>query len=321
MAKSEQVRAQLAAVRARVDAGEEEEADGGESEVESEAEEASVTDADDDDDDDDDDRSSSTSAAERALTASEELRNCRACGRLFGTRKQLTNHKSDKHGPMKPCRECDYSTPKKSDLTRHVNSVHRGIKEARDKQPCPSCRLLFDPSALIRHKRTHTNEAPYTCPYCLAYAAKQSGALDRHINSQHMKRRLFCLVAGCDKSYADRSGINYHLKNEHNKSAPYTAFYELRDTDDSPPIASLAVVRQVQHSIRAKSLSSTANDDAASVDNRAPAQPDADEEDSDLVPLVEPEPQPQPETEPAASQDDDADDDNDATASQSAKRR
>ncbi|HSG63756.1 MAG TPA: C2H2-type zinc finger protein, partial [Gammaproteobacteria bacterium] len=198
--------------------------------------------------------------------------------------------------------------------------MHRGI--APDKQPCPSCRLLFDPRNLSKHKRTHTNEAPYTCPYCPAYAAKANGALVSHIDNVHMKRRYVCLVAGCNKSYAASADMRKHLKSEHNKAAPYAEFYELRDTDNTPAIASLAVVRQVQHSIRAKPLSSTANDDATSVDNRAPAQPDADAEDvSDLVPLAEPEPQPQPQPEAAASQvDDEDDDDDDAIASQSAKR-
>ena len=55
----------------------------------------------------------------------------------------------------------------------------------------------------------------------------------QHMNKMHLYRLFFCLK--CNAGYRDQSTITKHLRTAHRMTQDFSKFYELRDTEKTPP--------------------------------------------------------------------------------------
>ncbi|XP_071522041.1 uncharacterized protein [Panulirus ornatus] len=110
---------------------------------------------------------------------------CPDCKMVFYRLNDMVNHKRRMHGGNEVrthlCPTCGKGFCSKSDLRTHISVVHEDIR----KHICDICDKAFKvASHLTYHKRRHTGETPFQCPYC-----KKSfcgpGSISEHIKKVH----------------------------------------------------------------------------------------------------------------------------------------
>lgn len=110
---------------------------------------------------------------------------CPECKMVFYRLNDMVNHKRRMHGGDRVrthlCPTCGKGFCSKSDLRTHISVVHEDIR----KHVCDICDKAFKvASHLTYHKRKHTGETPFQCPYC-----KKSfcgpGSISEHIKKVH----------------------------------------------------------------------------------------------------------------------------------------
>lgn len=95
---------------------------------------------------------------------------CTQCDKAYHTKRDLWEHQV-LHSSQSPfsCEQCGKACARQPSLR-----IHRKIHVAAGTDPvdpkgcqCAICRCcLANPSSLHNHMRLHTDEWPYTCPYC-----------------------------------------------------------------------------------------------------------------------------------------------------------
>lgn len=96
---------------------------------------------------------------------------CVECGELFSTDAQLNCHVYEYHETEPP--EQKPAVPKKA--------------EAKPKVKCDLCPYEAKwISEVVRHRRVHIHEKPYSCPHC-EFSSRWKGDMSRHIIKYHME--------------------------------------------------------------------------------------------------------------------------------------
>ncbi|XP_045614363.1 uncharacterized protein [Procambarus clarkii] len=110
---------------------------------------------------------------------------CSDCKRVFYRFSDMVNHKRRMHGGEEVrkhlCPTCGKGFCSKSDLRTHTNVVHDDTK----KHVCNVCNKAFKvASHLTYHKRKHTGETPFQCPYC-SKSFSGPGSISVHVKKVH----------------------------------------------------------------------------------------------------------------------------------------
>lgn len=120
------------------------------------------------------------------------------------------------------CDECGYMTPKRVRMLLHMKRFHTGIPNAPHKLFC--CEIcgarLAEPGALRIHKRIHTGEKPYACPF----DSCNRRFLDSAERGLHVRRHLGEKPYKCDQcsnEFISRTGMNNHIRNRHSNLRPF----------------------------------------------------------------------------------------------------
>ncbi|XP_050344294.1 zinc finger protein 484-like [Nymphalis io] len=105
-----------------------------------------------------------------------------------------------------------------------LNKSFKIRKKIKDSHPCTCSvcgRQCPNPSTLMIHMRSHTNERPYSCPSC-DKKYKDSGSLKRHAERNHLKekreRKFICEI--CGKGFFSKNDIKIHMR-VHTGETPY----------------------------------------------------------------------------------------------------
>ena len=167
---------------------------------------------------------------------------CDVCQKVLSSRSYLRKHIENVHEKKRhKCDQCEKDFAGESGLRYHKLTKHEGKKRTYRKKQCPHCNKSFNSGSPYNgHLLTHQSLKPFLCPFCSSYAAKELGALKKHIDSTHFKCRWFCLMDGCNASMSEIS-LKAHLKKKHNISSNFANHMEQRRTAATP--SSLAPVR------------------------------------------------------------------------------
>lgn len=110
---------------------------------------------------------------------------CPACSMVFYRLNDMVNHKRRMHGGKEVrthvCPTCSKGFCSNSDLRTHINVVHQDVR----KHVCDMCDKAFKvASHLTYHKRKHTGETPFQCPYC-SKGFRGPGNISEHVKKVH----------------------------------------------------------------------------------------------------------------------------------------
>lgn len=110
---------------------------------------------------------------------------CPDCSMVFYRLNDMVNHKRRMHGGKEVrthvCPTCSKGFCSNSDLRTHINVVHQDLR----KHVCDMCDKAFKvASHLTYHKRKHTGETPFQCPYC-SKGFRGPGNISEHVKKVH----------------------------------------------------------------------------------------------------------------------------------------
>lgn len=162
--------------------------DGGDHEEPSEEE---LADEDDDDDDDEDQEDKEAVADDGDGMAKPYA--CVECGEVFSTVQQLDRHVYEYHEtePQPP--------PKPPAVAAATTSSQKPVaakkSESKPKVKCDLCPYEAKwISEVVRHRRVHAHEKPYSCPHC-EFSSRWKGDMSRHIIKYHGEEEANAVTA------------------------------------------------------------------------------------------------------------------------------
>ena len=149
-----------------------------------------------------------------------KLHVCSFCAKSFSSASTLNSHekkihfKSDCNDTFK-CDHCNELFKTRSSLRDHQIRQHGRKGEVHK---CTECTKDFTNPALLRsHLRTHTNERPFTCPYCpLKFKAKYH--MECHAK-RHTKAEGQFICLECAEGYATGEELKQHCYSHDSNSS------------------------------------------------------------------------------------------------------
>ncbi|XP_071957635.1 zinc finger protein 236-like [Antedon mediterranea] len=125
---------------------------------------------------------------------------CKICGEVFVLSTDLKDHMI----------KCHYKA--KSTLL-NAKSYRKHIDRSAFQHECDHCSKCFQkPSQLLRHRRIHTGERPYSCDQC-DKAFNQKGALLIHM-TKHTGERPHCCDL-CPQTFSQKGNLRAHIARVH----------------------------------------------------------------------------------------------------------
>jgi len=104
---------------------------------------------------------------------------CVHCSKIFPSKKQLMQHKTNKHGTEIRCELCSY-IGNKTYLERHIKNKHNNSRYECDE--CPH--QTNTTSALVRHKQVKHQGLRFQCKLCVRYFTNKN-SLKKHMQKRH----------------------------------------------------------------------------------------------------------------------------------------
>lgn len=138
----------------------------------------------------------------------EKYFNCSECFEAFGKEYLLRKHISKYHSPVKEytCELCNENFRSSNAYKTHCmvnHNQHRPFK-------CAECKKRFTlESALILHKRIHSNRKDFRCKLCGQTFVQQS-TLNNHLERHSGERKYSC--EDCQKNFPTKSDLVSHRK-------------------------------------------------------------------------------------------------------------
>lgn len=131
---------------------------------------------------------------------------CEQCGRLFGRKFTLDQHRRTHTGAKDyECSLCRARFTRSSHLDAHLR-IHRNVRP----HVCDECGRSFTKSSdLLRHRRIHSDRRDFQCAEC-AKRFKRPRDLQVHQLSHNGVRPNVCGWPGCGKAYTSHSSLKKH---------------------------------------------------------------------------------------------------------------
>ena len=180
---------------------------------------------------------------------------CDICMKTFNARRLLQFHIERLHTTKQSnryfCDICDKEFQMKPDFLKHYRGFHKNVQEFL----CEYCdKKLSTKLTLEKHiGRFHTDKvtSKFQCEKCQKTFTLESN-LKKHIQSVHLNERDFCNICGksiskdnlrqhllnvhpsdnnkfqckcCNKSFASKTYLNFHIKNMHSKKSNKQAMH------------------------------------------------------------------------------------------------
>uniref|UniRef100_A0A8D8KUJ2 Zinc finger protein 197 n=1 Tax=Culex pipiens TaxID=7175 RepID=A0A8D8KUJ2_CULPI len=148
---------------------------------------------------------------------------CKDCPATFRFKASLKGHLQKFHNGVKfICEHCGASFNTKPALKSHEMYRHTNETAFQCEFCVKRCHTKFD---LAVHRRTHTNEKPFSCSYgSCDKSYKTQSALVKHIRYHTGERPYRCTYEGCEKAYACSQLLKAHVRS-HTLETPYKCWY------------------------------------------------------------------------------------------------
>ena len=148
------------------------------------------------------------------ITDKNDSNKCNICGKVFGDKKGLNQHKKGMH-IVKPNFDCDYPGCGKkfkyqSLLNAHKRTVHSSVDR---KHECNQCNGVFKHKlALYYHKKSvHKEKLECSWPGC-QFTSRGKYRMERHEASHRPDRNYMCDWPECGKAYKSMQYLRQHMK-------------------------------------------------------------------------------------------------------------
>ncbi|NWY00522.1 ZBT40 protein, partial [Nothoprocta ornata] len=158
---------------------------------------------------------------------------CKECGEVKATKKELEKHQLEVHGAVVPAKK-KKRLPVTCDICgrefAHASGMqYHKLTEHFDEKPfsCDECGAKFAANSTLKnHLRLHTGDRPFMCKHCLM-TFMQASALAYHTKKKHSEGSHAALAAGkmyacqyCDAVFAQSIELSRHVRT-HTGDKPY----------------------------------------------------------------------------------------------------
>jgi len=143
-------------------------------------------------------------------TVHKKIRNyeCPACSNTFQQKPHLTNHVKRYHFGLKEhCEKCGSVV---QNLHNHIRFVHNNVKNF----PCKQCDKRFQTSTALK-KHINSNHSKFKVCCLICEKIMSEGALRSHIKMVHLKNNKNTLCLLCERKFDHKGSLRNHIKRSH----------------------------------------------------------------------------------------------------------
>ncbi|PBC25124.1 Zinc finger protein [Apis cerana cerana] len=152
---------------------------------------------------------------------------CNLCEKAFPQQNKLNRHMYSHGDKQFMCSKCDKRYSKQDDLKNHLH-VHNGTTT----YSCKTCEKTFrmltnlkrhlkthnNKSLVIRHKKTHGKDRPFSCAHCNRVFLSKS-ELRRHLTVHSDEKPFSCKY--CETVFRRKDNLHRHIRHHHPESLSF----------------------------------------------------------------------------------------------------